>query len=132
MKIFLLSVLLLGFVWNGCRDTVELHCKELREGLAEADVEKVADELNDLLSDLSPNPTNDDLTGHRLNLDEFVERLDDQCGFEVNVECYACIETFPVISEVGIDLDSSGFSIRRILDIRTPGDGLMTVTGVHF
>jgi len=132
MKIFLLSILLLGFVWNGCSDSIELPCKELREGLAEVDEVVVANILNDLLKDLSPAPTNDDLTGHRANLDLFVERLDDDCGFEAFVECYACIKTFPAISEVGINLDSSGFSIRRILDIRTPDGALMTVVGIHF
>jgi hypothetical protein len=132
MKLLLLSILFLGFVWNGCSDTIELPCKELRESLAELEEETTANLLNDLLKDLPPNPTTDDLTGHRANLDLFVERLDDQCGFQVYVECYACVETFPAISEVGINLDSSGVSVRRIVDIRTPDEALMTVTGVHF
>lgn len=132
MKFSLLSILFSGLLLIGCKDSVELPCQELREGLAEVDELVVENILNDLLKDLAPNPINDDLTGHRINLDLFVERLDDQCGFEAYVECYACIETFPAISEVGINLDSSGLSVRRILDIRTPDESLMTVTGVHF
>ena len=132
MKIVYFSFLLLGFLLNSCKDNIELPCHELREGLAETDKEAVANILNDLLKDLPSVPTDDDVTGHRTNLDLFVERLNDQCGFEANVECYACVYTFPPISHVWINLDSSGVNIRRILDIRTPEADLMTVTNVHF
>ncbi len=132
MKFILLSILFSGLLLIGCKDSVELPCKELRDGLAEVDEVVVENILNDLLKDLSPNPTNDDLTGHRINLDLFVERLDDQCGFQADVECYACVKTFPPISHVGINLDSAGFSVRRTIDIRTPDEALMTATGVHF
>jgi hypothetical protein len=132
MKLFLLSILFTGLFLIGCKDSIELPCQELRAGLADGDNEVIAGILNDLLKDLSPAPTHEDETGHRENLDLFVERLDDQCGFEGYVECYACIKTLPAISEVGINLDSSGVSIRRIVDIRTPEGALMTAIGVHF
>ncbi|MEO5906568.1 MAG: hypothetical protein ABIQ11_07570 [Saprospiraceae bacterium] len=131
MKIFPFSILILGLLIIACKDSIELPCQELREGLTETDEVAVAGILNNLLKDLPPVPTNDDLQGHRANLDLFVERLDDQCGFQADVECYACVETFPPISHVGINLDSSGVNIRRTLDIRTPDEALMTVTGVH-
>ena len=132
MKFYLLPLLFSVFVLTACKDSIELPCPELRSSLAELDAVAAAEILNDLLKDLSPVPTNDDLTGHRANLDLFVERLDDQCGFQADVVCYACIETYPPISEVGINLDSSGISIRRTIDIRTPDGALMSVTNVHF
>jgi len=73
---------------------------------------EVKDVLNPWLSELQPEPTSEDPTGHRENLSSFVDRLKSGCDLDASLECYACIYTYPAQSEVNIMIDSSGHVMK--------------------
>lgn len=132
--IYLLTgVLICCCSFSNCDKDENFTCVEIKDGLAtlESDQVQLTNYINALLSPLLPNPTAEDPAGHRENLNTFASGLGQDCDLEVLVECYACIETFPHQSHVLIRLDSAGMMVSRTLDIRTPGDTLMTLVGIH-
>jgi hypothetical protein len=114
-----------------CQDELAGGCEEFTAGLLYMDVEKASDHINYWLEDLPPSPVSGDPIGHKINLDVFVDRLQSYCSVQVELGCYACIETYPPQSHVTIRLDSAGTEITRTLDIRTPSDTLMTLLNIH-
>ncbi len=106
-------------------------CEILQPGLLYFNLMEVSDVLNLWLSDLQPKPTTEDPIGHLNNLTSMVERLKSDCHFDASIECYACIETYPGQSEVNIMIDSSGYVLKRVVDIWTPEDRVMSVHYIH-
>ena len=106
-------------------------CEILKPNLIIVDEPIVKEVVDQMLSVLPPASTGDDQIGHMQNLNTFIDRLNNECHFVARNICYACIETFPVTSEVGVVLDSSGVEVERVLDLRTPGTGVMTLTDIH-
>lgn len=126
--LFCLSLVLL---FAGCKDTVTYPCSDIREGVLNFDLEQAKPGIDQMLEDLAPVPDSTDNIGHEDNLDIFIDRLTSECDFDATIECYGCIETFPVLSHVLIGLDSSGIQIQRALDILTPATGVMTLKNIH-
>ena len=138
MKSFILIVSGMLFLCIGCvKETTPLdeneiaYCETLKSNLVIVNEPVVKEIVDQMLSVLSPTPTGDDPVGHMQNLNTFIDRLKNECHFNARNICYACIETFPVTSEVGIVLDSSGVEVERVFDLRTPETGVMTLTDIH-
>lgn len=132
--IYLLTgVLICCCSFSNCDETEDFTCVEFKDQVAtlEPDPVQARNYINAMLARFSPNPTTEDPIGHNENLKLFAERLEEHCDVDALIECYACIETFPHQSHVLIRLDSAGMMISRTLDIRTPGDTLMTLLGIH-
>ena len=109
-----------------------LNCSNFRMALLNLDSEQLNIEINKLTWDLVPISELNDEIGHLKNLNELVERLNSSCkDFIAIKECYACIETNPVQSEIKIELDSFGYQIERIIDISTPENEVLTSIGMH-
>jgi hypothetical protein len=128
---FLLLVFSMTVFSIGCNDTIAEPCEKLKEGLIMLDEEQTLPILNQMLDEYDPSPGASDLIGHEANLAAFVEKLESDCGIDALLECYGCVETFPVISHVRMSLDSSGVLVDRTIDIRTPSDGKLLATGIH-
>ena len=133
MKIFtLLTGMFILFVISACEgDSVNLPCQELTTSLITVNVPQAAIEINAILDDFPPVPTEIDPLGHEENLKTFVKELRAGCSLNADIDCYGCIETFPVQSHVHILLDSTGTQVHRVLDILTPGNGVMTMHNIH-
>src|SRR3990170_4537618 len=101
--ILLIPVFLLANI--NCSDEITNPCKVLNDGLVNYDVEKVKQEIDEMLDDLFPSPIAGDEIGHHNNLETLVERLQTECGYEVEIVCYACVYTFPPQSEIVIELN---------------------------
>lgn len=132
--IYLLTgVLICCCSFSNCDGIEGFTCVAFKDELIALDPSPVptTNYVNSLLGSLSPNPTVEDPTGHEENLNTFAIWLGEDCDLAVTVECYVCIETFPAQSHVLVKLDSAGVMISRTLDIRTPGDTLMTMLGIH-
>lgn len=132
--IYLLTgVLICCCSFSNCDKDDNFTCVDIKDGLTKLEPEQVqvANYINALLSPLLPNPTAEDPTGHRENLNTFASLMGQDCDLDVLVECYACIETFPVQSHVLVKLDSAGMIVNRTLDIRTPADTVMTLVNIH-
>lgn len=132
MKFFSNIVLLLSVVMLvSCEDSLGIKCDAFGEGLIYFDRDIIQPQVNKFLADLHPKPVTDDICGHEMNLNIFAARIEKECGLEVVVDCYACIETYPPLSHVTIRLDSIGAMVTRTLDIVTPEDKEMTFRDIH-
>jgi len=89
----------------------------------------VESEVNALCIDLLPQSTDSDALGHEANLNKLIERLDMVDCLSASLGCYACIETFPLTSEIFIELPTSDKLF--VIDLRTPGDGILVFSGMH-
>lgn len=114
-----------------CKDTITYPCEEIREGLLNINTAIAQDGINEILVDLTPLPTDDDPIGHEANLNIFVERLSESCDIEATIGCYACIETFPLLSHVEITIDSGSVQVHRSIDIVTPEGSVMSLRNIH-
>ena len=114
------------FLTIACDDEAVMICDSL-----DVNFTGLRAELNQKLSGLQPKPTEEDPTGHLNNLTFFVERLKSECNLDASIRCYACIYTYPPQSEVKIVSHISGDVVTRVLDIKTPDSGVMTVVNIH-
>ena len=131
MKKWMLFAGLLSAFTFSCHDEADNSCKQLREDLLLRDFPAVKAELDQWLYGNLPEPTRADPLGHEANLVDFVNRLHELCDFDTGIGCYACIETYPLQSEVYIRLDSVGAEVQRVLDVFTPEQGSMTLRDMH-
>jgi hypothetical protein len=107
-------------------------CDNLISGMAGQDEQLVKTEIEKLTADLVPKPLAEDPLGHSANLNELVSRLNSQCNDVVaSVVCYACIETYPAISEIKMEYTVSGNLKSCIIDLMTPENDIMRYAGMH-
>ncbi len=106
-------------------------CEDLATRIINFETEQASSAINNWLIDLMPQPSVSDPLGHEANLQQFADRLRTHCQWEVDVECYGCIETHPLQSHVILSLDSAGIAVQRYLDILTPADAVMTLREIH-
>lgn len=109
-----------------------IDCDNLKTGIVNTDSDIVKAEINKLVTDLEPVRTDSDPLGHKDNLALLIEQLNIQCD-DITAEliCYACIETFPLQSEILVTTDSLGTDINRIIDIFTPDDDALSMRIIH-
>jgi hypothetical protein len=130
MKSFTLLICGLILFAPGCKDEVLVSCEPLTKELLALNVSGVKMILDPQLSQLLPQPTSQDGIGHLKNLQTFMNSVQ-ACFADVRMDCYACIETFPEQSEIIFMIDSVSVLRRRVIDISTPGNQVMTIRNVH-
>ena len=129
---FLFVVSLLFFAACKTDETGQANCNDLKSALLAQNAEQVNEEVNKLTQDLSPNPTATDQIGHAENLNRLIDRLNAQCSsLQATLGCYACIKTLPAQSEIIIELDSTGTTVKRVVDISTPEGEFLKSINVH-
>ena len=104
---------------------------ELSTALVELDNTTAIPILDQKLEDLLPHPTISDPLGHEANMNIFISRLQDDCGLEAEMFCYACIETFPLRTEIIVQVETKDSLISRTIDILTRNDGNLVVANIH-
>lgn len=126
----LLSVILL---LTACDDNEisTTECEDFKLGIIDDNDNPVRDFVDDLCSDLSPNPAFGDSLGHQRNLNTLVKRIENTCKLTVSVICYACIETLPVQSEIAVTFTQNDSTYSKIIDILTPDDAALSFAGMH-
>lgn len=136
MKFIMLSTLAILFL--SCENSFEnsnvesVDYDKLIDGLIETNSNKVNAEINKLTDDLLPKKTDNDRFGHCENINLLVDILNKgNNDIVAELVCYVCIETNPPQSEIRIALDSSGSTIRRMVDILTPADAVLECIRVH-
>lgn len=134
--LFLLPLLLLCFACNSDDDVIMppnpvTDCTTLCEAVAISETAIIRDEIAALTADLAPVITNDDPIGQKANLDTLVTRLDNCSCFEASLVCYACIETFPPLSEIKVVLTHNGETQTKVFDIRTSETETLSFSGLH-
>lgn len=112
-------------------DLEKINCDSLKTGIINIDSRIVKTEVNKLVTDLKPNVTSNDRYGHKENVSVLMSRLKAQCGIEAELICYACIETNPPQSEILVVTDSVGFPIKRVIDMWTSADSILSCVRIH-
>lgn len=109
-----------------------LDCLNFQTGIVERNEAVISDEIEKLTPDLEPLPTPEDLIGHMANLNTLVDRINYDCE-EINASilCYACIETYPLQSEIEVEFNYENTTIRIILDIITSESDILRYGGMH-
>jgi len=128
MKI--LTLLLLSVLVFSCSEPVtttldpvtpELDCDALLANLKNFNDLQVKKEINELCSQF-PNqmPDTNDMVGHRENMNQVMELLNECEGVDASLLCYACLKTKPLQSEVHFIIDDGDVVLKRKLWIYAP------------
>ena len=109
----------------------KVDCEKLVDGLLAYDNDKLATEFKKITGNLEPEHSANDQIGHQQNLQKIVGELNKCNLVSSELLCYACIETYPPQSELLVSIDSSGQTVKRIVDILTPDDSSLSFVRVH-
>lgn len=90
-------------------------CKAIHENNETA----LATLLNGLAWDLDPAPTTADPIGQVENLDILITRLDNSSCLEADLECYACLESFPPLSSVLVKATHNNETVEKRIYLTT-------------
>jgi len=124
-------ILLMGCSKND-DDQSQINCDKLKTALLNDDSEQLNFEINKLTQDLLANPTQNDETGQLNNLNTLIDRLNSNCGgLRAVMKCYACLDTFPLQSEIKVEINIFGNLFVRLVDISTPDDGILLSLRSH-
>lgn len=107
------------------------NCDELKTSLIDLDNANAEIFFLAYCKDLNANVTSEDPHGHKENTDILINRIVDDCGFEVDLIHYATIETFPTQSEISFTFMESGDTILRIVDLLNDPDGVLAFANIH-
>jgi hypothetical protein len=134
MKIHILPYFLL-LLFAGCSkgdaELSLLDCQSLETGLLTNDESLVKSQINLAAQDLMPSPTTDDPIGHEENLQTLVDIINNECNIEASIICYACIETYPLLSEILLKVNVNGQVTEMVIDILTHEIQPMTFRSMH-
>jgi hypothetical protein len=100
-------------------------CQQLKEGITSLDKEKVRNEINAYINSL-PLKTH---TQH--NLQKLVDAINQQCGSQATLLCFACIQTLPEESEIKISYPGTSGSAGQVIDISNDKDQKMIFVNMH-
>jgi len=108
------------------------NCDDISSAILNNDESYLSSEIDSLSSDLTSSPTLNDSVGHQSNVNTLISRLNAECSVvSYSLECYTCIKTLPLISEIHVSIDSSGTNTTRTIDVSTPSNGLLEFRGIH-
>ena len=113
-------------------DQSQVDCVKLKAALLNFNSEQLNFEVNKLTLDLLPIPSENDELGHINNLNTLIDRLNSNCPqIRASKLCYACIDTFPLLSESRLEFIFLGDQFDRIIDVSTPSDGILLSRRSH-
>ncbi len=122
-------------VFISCETTeqtkTDVDWNKLKEAVINQDIDLADQELSKLLVNTNPTPNSNDAIGQRFNIDELVQSINESNVLTSELYCYACIKTLPAQTEIVVEVDSTGTSIKRVIDIVTPEDGILRFGNMH-
>jgi hypothetical protein len=107
------------------------ECRILKDALLVLDSDAVGAEISKLADNLQPLPVNESDPVHLKNLETLIDGINSCNGLQAELLCYSCIYTLPPESEIVVMVDSAGTDVRRVLDIRTPQNDILSFAGIH-
>jgi hypothetical protein len=130
--ILFLTILVIFISCSKYEEHESPDCVSFTEALVYFRTDSIKNVIDELTMDLHPEKKENDQWGHRDNVDLLIERLNAKCtNVTAVLWCYACIMTYPPQSEIVLSTDSSGFEIKRVIDILTPDDDVLKYVNVH-
>ncbi len=131
MKTLLVVVSVILF--SSCAVDEEINfTSSLCEAIATNDDRSLRTIIDDICDEYKPNVTVNDPGGHQINLQKVIEDINNtfDCA-EASLVCYACIETYPPISEIRIETTVDSVYYFVVLDILTPENSEMSFQDMH-
>ncbi len=111
-------------------DVKSINCENFVEGLTNEDDEVIEKELAEILEEMQSVPTDDDPFGHEANFNKILNYIRECSELTAKIDCYACIETLPVQTEIIITIGSDTENVF-ILDFYTPEDDKISYNRMH-
>ena len=109
-----------------------LNCDDFKTALIQEDEAIVRSEIEKLTPDLHPSPTPEDNIGHMTNLQILAERISANCDdITASILCYACIETYPLGSELTVEFLLEENLISKTIIIVTSENDILRFGGLH-
>lgn len=129
-----LIIVLMVIVFNSCdNENTEpnIDWNAFKGGVIQKDKLMIEKEISKLLINTNAKPNDNDLIGQKENINNLISEISKSKILNADLFCYACIKTYPAQSEITITTDSSGVSIKRIIDILTPNDNNLKFLNIH-
>lgn len=126
---FLLALLFL----SACSVDQEItFTNSLCEAIATNDDMSVRYLIDEMAAGRAPLSTYNDVFGQEANLNELIRDINSSfdCA-TASLVCYACIETYPPISVIRVDVTYDSSSYFVVIDILTPDDDELSFAGMH-
>jgi hypothetical protein len=133
MKKSFLPLFLFIFFVSCNKETTDpaMNCDKFKTGILSVNKDQVKTEIEKLCVDLFPVVTTSDEWGHRENFTKLINRISQQCGMDARLDCYACIKTLPLQTEIFISFPHNGVLVKKTLDISTDSNKKLTFLGLH-
>jgi len=112
-----------------CEDGNEIsitQCGTLRLGIINDNSDLVRNAIDDWCSDLMPIGTAADALGHEENLNTLIQRIANECDVNTGIYCYACMESYPVLSAITVTFTQDNVTYSKTINIVTPGDNVLS------
>ena len=133
MKKLLVLILLAGLVSCEKKDIENIDCEIFISALSAKYETAIKEEIEKLMVDLNPIPTDEDAIGHSGNIQTLIGRLNSDCdNYTASLLCYACIYTHPAQSEILIEFFYGGSKQEISILIHTPENDILRFAGVHW
>jgi hypothetical protein len=132
MKKILILFAILAFATCENNEPGVLNCTTFQTAILEKNEGIVRSEIEKLTTDLSPAPTPEDNIGHMSNLQILTDRINSGCEeITASVLCYACIETYPPLSEILVEFVSDNTPVSATIDIVTSENDILRFGGLY-
>ena len=134
---YLIIMLLLSVFISGCEKEndpgptiqMNLDCQKFQQDLITMDLDNLRNTLQAILDQFTPEPVEEDEFGHKENFELLLKLFNDEClALSFSMFCYACIETYPPITEIQVFFPDDGI---KILDIRTSNSEALKFVNIH-
>jgi hypothetical protein len=132
MKPVYTSLLSLLFLSACSVDQEITFTNSLCEAIATGDDMSVRYLIDELCAGSNPKPTTNDIFGQEANLNELIRDINAtfDCA-QASFVCYACIETYPPISVIRVEVNYGTDTNFVVIDILTPDDDELSFAGMH-
>lgn len=108
------------------KDAEPGNCVLLKEGMKANNVQQVGEVITKYIGTL---PTNDYTEE---NINKLVQAIQGQCNFNAGVYCFDCISTLPSQTEIWIEFNNAGNTLRKTIDLTyTVGGNKMKFGNMH-
>ena len=108
---------------------INLDCYKFQQEMILMDLDSLRNTLQPILDLFTPEPVEEDELGHKENFMLLLNLLNEECSaLSFSMSCYACIETYPPITEIQVYFPDDGI---KILDIRTSDSEALEFLNIH-
>ncbi len=124
---YTVMIVFAALLFTACRKNAEnSNCTLLKEGITANDLQQVSKAITNYINTL---PT-DEYTEANINL--LVQTITGSCNIKSGAYCFDCIQTLPSQTEILLEFNAGGNTIRKTIDLTyTHGTTKMKFGNMH-